>query len=323
MGISPGFIDAHITEWEARLNTPFQAYRAKWPSRLFHHAALENAARILRSGKLLSRIDSKDVRAVDVAPVELIGYRTHAHRFARLYFRPRTPTQYRIEGIRKSSEYYQEKHAPILVMLVFDARRVLTLQNVRFSDGNMQSWSTSDSNTPEFFANIDWSRVFHNSATSDASVRRCRCAEVLARSPLLIRETLQWVYCRSHAERATLLNALGSHSGTWRDKIQVSDDMQVFEKRFTYVDSVTLQGEGVNFQLHPREDGKSVALKVRVWDDTNTRIIDAARESLNPIPPQGTWIVRHKLEPGIYTVQMHLEECLAFNARLKLEEDLF
>ena len=55
MGLSSGFISAHITEWEKQLGTPFQAYRAKWPSRLFHHAALENAALILRSGKLLSR----------------------------------------------------------------------------------------------------------------------------------------------------------------------------------------------------------------------------------------------------------------------------
>jgi hypothetical protein len=138
MGLSPGFISAHIAEWEKRLSIPFQEYRAKWPSRLFHHAALENAALILRSGRLLSRLDSEGVRAVDIAPTGLIDHRTRAHQFARLYFRPRTPTQYHIEGIRKPSEYYQGKHAPILAMFVFDASHVLALPGVRFSDGNMQ-----------------------------------------------------------------------------------------------------------------------------------------------------------------------------------------
>ncbi len=323
MGISSGFINAHITEWETRLSTPFQTYRAKWPSRLFHHAALENAARILRSGRLLSRVDSEGVRAVDVAPVELIGHRTRAHHFARLYFRSRTPTQYWIEGIRKPIEYYQGKHAPILVMFVFDARRVLALPGVRFSDGNMQSHWTNDGDTEEFFANIDWSRVFHNSATGDGQVRHCRCAEVLAPSPLLISNSLQWVFCRSQAERAMLIDALESHSATWRDTIQVSDDMQVFEKRYTYVDRITLLSQGVNFELHPRMDGQTVALTMRVWDDDGNRIIDYTEASFTPFSREGAWIVPRKLQPGAYRVQIHLEECLAYNARLLLAEDLF
>ena len=323
MGLSSGFKSAHITEWEKRLSTPFQAYRAKWPSRLFHHAALENAALILRSGKLLSRQDSEGVRAVDVAPAALIDHRTRAHQFARLYFRPRTPTQYWIEGIRKPPEYYQGKHAPILIMFVFDAKRVLSLPGMRFSDGNMQSWTTNDGDTEEFFGRIEWDSVFHNSATSDHQVRVRRCAEVLAPSPMHIRDALQWIFCRSRAERATLIHALGSHASSWRDKIQVSDDMQVFDKRYVYVDRVTLQNDGVVFQLHPREDGRDVALALRVWDDVGKRIIDAAR-SLNPIPPSnGAWISRCALQPGVYAIQIYLEGSCGFDAHLKLEEDLF
>jgi len=210
MGLSAGFINAHIAAWEARLNTPFQTYRAQWPSRLFHHAPVENAALILKHGRLLSRIQSEGRRAVDVAPPDLIGSRTRPHEFARLYFRPRTPTQFLIEGIRKPSEYYQGKHAPVLVMFVFDARKVLALDEVRFSDANMQSQWTTDGNTEAFFSGIDWQSVFHNSPTQERGIRRRRCAEVLAPSPLPLRDNLQWVICRSQAERAMLLSALES-----------------------------------------------------------------------------------------------------------------
>jgi hypothetical protein len=297
MGMSAGFINAHVTEWETRLSVPFQAYRAKWPSRLFHHAALENAARILRSGRLLSRVDSEGVRAVDVAPAELIGHRIRAHHFARFYFRPRTPTQYWIEGIRRSTEYYQGRHAPILVMFVFDARRILALPGVRFSDGNMQSYSTRDGDTEEFFATINWNHVFHNSATSDSQVRHCRCAEVLVPSPLPLDGSLQWVFCRSQAERTMLIDALESHSAAWRGKIRVSDDMQVFEKRYTYVNSVTLLSAGLSFELHPRMDGQTVTLGVRVWDDSENRIIDYTNASFTPISREGAWIVRYNTSP--------------------------
>jgi hypothetical protein len=70
-----------------------------------------------------------------------------------------------------------------LIMLVFDAAKVLRVPGVRFSDGNMQSWSTIDADTEEFFARINWENVFHNSATNDGRVRNWRCAEVLRVRP--------------------------------------------------------------------------------------------------------------------------------------------
>ena len=149
-------------------------------------------------------------------------------------------------------------------MFVFDAKRDLSA-GMRFSDGNMQSWTTNDGDTEEFFGRIEWDSVFHNSATSDHQVRVRRCAEVLAPSPMHIRDALQWIFCRSRAERATLIHALGSHASSWRAKIsRLSTDMQVFDKRYVYVDRVTLQNDGVVFKLHPREDGRDVALALRV-----------------------------------------------------------
>jgi ssDNA thymidine ADP-ribosyltransferase, DarT len=125
MALSDKFISLHITTWEKNLSGPAYPHRAKWPSRLFHHAPLENDANILKSAKLLSRNDSNNIRVRDVAAASVIDNNLRAHKFVRLYFRPRTPTQYYIEGIQKAGEchYGDTSHAPVLIMFVLDAKK--------------------------------------------------------------------------------------------------------------------------------------------------------------------------------------------------------
>src|SRR3981189_1244306 len=125
MALSTGFIEDHISKWEAELAKPWYPYRNKWPRCLFHHAPIENAVGILKDGNLRSRHDTANARTKDVAAAGVISARDHAHNFARLYFRARTPTQWHIEGIRKAGEcsYGPASHAPILIMFVFDARK--------------------------------------------------------------------------------------------------------------------------------------------------------------------------------------------------------
>jgi hypothetical protein len=209
VGLGQAFVEAHIARWEAKLQSPFYPHRHKWPSRLFHHSPLENAVKIILDGNLRSRDDPKNLREKDVAAETVIGYRQHAHRSVRLYFRPRTPTQYHIEGIRKLGEckFGDNAHAPILIMFVLDARRVLTKSGIQFCDRNMQSGSAFPDDTLEYFENIPFEKVYHEGGTGgDATIIAHRCAEVLAHSPLPLAESLQWIYCRSNAERQTLLH---------------------------------------------------------------------------------------------------------------------
>lgn len=154
MGLTNQFIESHILHWEEVLRQSYRPHRANWPSRVFHHAPIENAARILLDGQLLSRTQSQNRRGRDVASAEVIASRDDAHNYVRLYFRPRTPTQFHIEGIRNTSEFYQNDpriHAPVLVMFVFDARQILALPDISFSDINMQSPYAQRDDTEIFF----------------------------------------------------------------------------------------------------------------------------------------------------------------------------
>ena len=142
MGISAAVAEAHIRHWQQALKSGAWPYRQHWSPRLFRHEPIENAVQIIKDGELLSRRQAGQNIPRDIAPNEIIARRDLAHSSVRLYFRPKTPTQYHIEGIKKAGEYYQGKHAPVLIIFLFDMRKILTRPDVQFSDGNMQSHGT-------------------------------------------------------------------------------------------------------------------------------------------------------------------------------------
>jgi hypothetical protein len=321
MALTEAFIDAHIAKWEAALRVPSYSYREKWPSRLFHHAPIENAVQIITDGHLRSRSDPANQREKDVAAAGVIDHREHAHNFARLYFRPKTPTQWHIEGIRKAGEckFGDKAHAPVLIMLVFDAKRVLSISSVSFCDRNMQLGSAQPGDTEEYFSAIPFQKVFHEGGTGgDSTIKDHRCAEVLVPSPLSLAGNLQWVYCRSSAERDTLIHLLGKLGPAWAKRILVSSDLLVFHREYAFVDEVSLADSGVVFQLNPRVDRKMLDVSVQVWDARGARIINFRNRDMaaTPNPPVKRWRVSHPLLDGKYHIQIELDGHLAFKATM-------
>ncbi|WP_453944807.1 DarT ssDNA thymidine ADP-ribosyltransferase family protein [Bradyrhizobium sp. USDA 372] len=329
MALTTGSIQAHILKWETALTSPYRPYRSKWPSRLFHHAPIENAVKILQDGNLRSRDDPANKKAKDVAAPGVIDGRTHAHGSARLYFRPRTPTQYHIEGIRKKGEcqYGDDTHAPVLVMMVFDASNILALPGIKFCDRNMQLGNAEPGDSEEYFSKIPFDKVFHEGGTGgDRTIIEHRCAEVLAESPLPLANNLQWVYCRTAAERDTLLYLLGDKSAEWAPRVLISDDLLLFERRFVFVESVFLTSNGINFQLSPRADLKNISISVFAWDSNGTlmkNFYNADIAARPPAPSTNTrWRVQIDLANGTYLVQIDLEGHLAFKGYITLGERL-
>lgn len=327
MALTADFADAHVTRWEQTLTSPFHPYRSKWPSRLFHHAPIENAVKILLDGNLRSRDDPGNMRAKDVAAPGVIDARNHAHSSARLYFRPRTPTQYHIEGIRKKGEcqYGDDTHAPVLVMMVFNARPILTLRGTKFCDRNMQLGHAEPGDSEEYFSKIPFEKVFHEGGISgDRSIIEHRCAEVLAPSPLPLDKNLQWVFCRTAAERDTLLYLLGNKQAEWSARIHISDDLLLFERRHVFVDSVFLAANGINFQLSPRADLRNISVAVFVWDDKGKLVKSFHNGDMAARPPAPStntrWRVEANLASGTYLVQIDLEGHFAFKAFMTLGE---
>ena len=319
MGLSTDVVKAHIDYWVDSLSRGNRPYRKNWPSRLFRHEPLENTVKILQSGALLSRTDARDEIVRDIAPAEIIGSRRVAHDSVRLYFRPKSPTQYRIEGIIKPHEVYQERHAPVLMIMIFGAEDTLTKAGVRVSDGNMQSPVTRVINTDESFQTIPFQSVFHEGAFDPgaADITRRRCAEVLVPSPLPLEGNLMAVLCRSPAERATLLHLLGRTAEQWAERIRVFTQLGLFENRYAYLDTVDGGPDGVSFTIHPRRDGATEKTAMWVWNNAGEPITGFGSQELDPAE---SYISEELLEPGTYVVRFELEDCLAYEASFIVDE---
>lgn len=326
MALSDAFVAAHIHRWRQTLTSPVYPYRRHWPECLFHHAPLENALSILKTGMLRSRNDPDNQRQRDIAAPEINQARDHAHDLVRLYFRPKTPTQYHIEGIRKSGEcqFGDQAHAPFLVMLVLDAHRILTLPDTQFSDRNMQLSSAVPGMTEDHFTTIPFDKVFHEGPTGgDRSIIGHRCAEVLPISPLNLDHCLRAVCFRSEPERDTFLNLLGENRQRWPNRFLVSDALKMFEKRFSFVQEIGLTREGVIFTLNPRYDRQQVDILITVTDQGGRTVAQFHNASLSAAPPQGRWIYNYPFPDGLYMVRVEIENHLAYDAPISLANALF
>lgn len=325
MGLSNAAAQAHIDRWTQELA---HSYRTKWPSRLFHHAPLENAVEILKSGCLQSRSATTGNRPKDVAALGVIDTTNAAHASVRCYFRPRTPTQFHIEGIRKDSDCQLgvNAHAPVLIMFVLNASQVLTKDGTRFSDRNMQKQGAQVGTDDAFFASIPFDMVYHEGSypAERAMIKDHRAAEVLPTSPLDLDEVLQWALCRSEPERETLLHHLGEHADRWRARILVSDDLKVFEKRFPFVQEARLTREGLTFRINPRPDRAAVSIDLTIWDTQGAIVAQYSSTTLALPPPNAqSWIHRTTLNDGVYRIKMTLEGHLAYEGYQAVGSQLF
>lgn len=328
MALTPEFIDSHIAQWEewCRQRQAY-AHRVRWPSRLFHHTPIENAALILSSGVLRSRADPDNHKKRDVAGTGVIGSRADAHDVVRFYFRPRTPTQFHIEGVRKPGEcsYGDEAHAAVLVMLIFRARAILSDPRIGFTDCNAQRDDAIYGQTQDDFSAIPFEKVFHEGGIGgDQSITAHRCAEVHVMSPVSLQQTLEAICCRSDAERETLLHMLGSEADHWVDKILVSDDLRVFQRDFAFVQEVSLSGEGLTFKLNPRRSGGTVDVTIELFDSERRKLIDYRYVNLPPVPPTADrWRVTHSIADGVYEAKITIDGHLAYNAMISQANSLF
>jgi hypothetical protein len=121
-----------------------------------------------------------------------------------------------------------------------------------------------------------------------------------------------------------LVHLLGNEANIYLDKIIVSDDLRVFDKRFTYAEEVGIQAEGVTFRLSPRNKGGQILVRVQVTLENGIVLVPFGPSLLDAKPQDAKrWIARSNIPPGNHTVLLELEGCRAFEAVLTIDENPF
>lgn len=168
--------------------------------------------------------------------------------YARLYFRPRTPTQYHNEGykpehIRKAGI---NANCPVPIFFFLDSNTVLNMDGVEFSEtscaGRQDLRLLSG---VEEFACLPFNKIYHDSYFSlderDDIVKH-RHAEVVRLNGLPIRNAIKGIVCRSAAEKQTLLYLLKTKYAkayqVYRPIIRYSPELNLFFNNGIFIKTV-------------------------------------------------------------------------------------
>ena len=304
--------------------------RKWWPNYLFHCTDTQNVVNILNSGELLSRVQAKGTGRlqVDIAAPNIID-QTDAEwqDYVRLYFRPRTPTQYNNEGFRPKGQWKYDAHCPVPVYLLFDAILVLSKAECLFTDGNVAAGATPMGSIDEL-RKIPFRLVYHDSwfdPSDRPTIVYHRNAEVLVPRRLGL-GAVRAIFCRSQAEYETLLYLLPPGTlARWVDKIGVQPSFNLFHNRWTFVQQVEMSDERLIFRFNPVTEtpGPFDARAVIIEPMTaSPKRYSWYNEQFQTKPHDVLDLVLPNLQNSHdYMVQFFLDGQLAFASRYQ-EEDL-
>ena len=188
-------------------------YQNWWTQFVFHYNDIHNIVSVLNSAKLYSRnkANSLNLLKTDIANDDVIAHtNTSVHDYARFYFGAKTPTLYRNEGLIPKNEIRDSAHCPVPIFLLFDFIKILSMDNICFSNGNMGANNHEIYDDIKSIKKLEWEYIYHRKSLyqveNSAHIIYCRNAEVLVRDELNIYNSLKWICVRSKADKDTLLN---------------------------------------------------------------------------------------------------------------------
>ncbi|MBG0790715.1 MAG: DUF4433 domain-containing protein [Desulfovibrionaceae bacterium] len=309
-------VERHISYWSGRLSN-----HGWWARHVFHYTDVNNAARILESGRLLSRaqIEREDTEFVDGACRSVIHHTLAAHKqFVRFYYRPRTPTQYRNEGIRPPEDRWEEAHCPVPVFFLFDALDTMARDDAQYSNGNMGSGDVSYGPGRDDFLAIPFTKVFHDGTFdphANPEIIFHRNAELLIPGEMDL-SGLRWIACRSHGERSTLMHRMSPAARIrWGNAVRVGDS-SLFQKEWTFVDRVEIGERRFVFHFNPNSKC-SRNLRSRV---VLVRPDGTVAEIENELSPRGKYTITLSEDYPFLNVSLFLEDSLAYANQLTFND---
>lgn len=307
--------------------------RKWWPDYLFHFTDIKNAVSILNSGFLFSRAEVKRQRIhkEDSASSQIISRtRTTLTDNVRLYFRPRTPTTYYMEGFKPLNRLFQGAHCPVPVYFLFDMREIITLNNTRFSNGNLARRKHNIFNSTDEFTQLPFSDIYsdgpyhYETQERHDEIKNRRQAEVIYPKSISL-DYLKYIGCRSEAEYDTLRNLLSPVVWKqWQSKIAISkykrlsDEERLFNEEWLYIEDVILTKKNISIQFKrpiKREDFGPFKIRVDIKNLSTNRSYPFEREYsdiVSELPDGKLGLDLSGIHISAYDVEISINDKLAY-----------
>lgn len=295
--------------------------RSHWTKYAFHFTDIRNAANILAKRAIRCRNSLKDNEFVDGASPRVIAQTdSDVTQYVRLYFRPRTPTQYRSEGIRPTDRLWNGSHCPVPVFFLFDLFELLVRDDCLFSDGNLAKLGFHGlCSTAEELKRFDFKKIYHGtwiSSEEREDIVSHRNAELVIPGHLDL-SALKLIYCRSAAEKETLLYLLPTEiRKRWANKIAVASTATLFYRKWAFIETAILASDSaiLNFSPDPEHPGP---FELRLVRKTENRKVLLVKEFMaNRSTP-----INFREQIARYELEVYLNTSLAYAGSYNLAMD--
>lgn len=294
-----------------------------WAKFLFHFTTLENTVEILRMGELLSRSEVQitgnfdDSASPDIIDQTDEKWKDHV----RFYFRPCTPTLYNIEGFRPKTRQRLNAHCPVPIYLLFDIEKIICQKNARFSSGSLARQGTQVFSTADEFKVMPFEYIYHDLPLKDDEKDKIinhRHAEVIVPKRLGL-QSLEYILCRSQAEKETLRHYLPSQIlQQWHTKIITYTKKRAFFKRWSYLERVTLTDSKILFYFHlpvDKEDQGPFQAKLEIRENWTNKTYLWENDIFNTQEEIIEFDLSNLQEPRDYDIRFTLDHHLAYAGR--------
>ncbi|MEK4847601.1 DUF4433 domain-containing protein [Bacillus sp. FSL W8-0183] len=286
------------------------------PKYVYHFTDIGNAVNILKEGFIYSRNSAikKSIMKVDNASATVIQNTENNRKdYVRFYFRPKTPTQYRNEGVRAINQISSElkAHCPVPVFFLFDSYSMLTLENSFFTYGNFANYDTKIYNDSLSFRNMPFNSVYHESYYDSSvypdMIKFHRHAELIVPDKCDL-TFLKRIVCRSEAEKETFINLLDeSLKSKFKHHIIVDTKGWFFNSTWTFIERVNMTSDRVTFSFNVNKEMPAFSAKFYLKDLDSNQFETWSQIDYRPIESQTlTFSKPYKLYSTILTLDDHI-----------------
>ena len=214
-----------------------EAQDSCWTGYVYHFTHLENAVMILRDRALKSRSQIMSPEAKDSAALDVIEHTDmEVFSYARLYFRPHTPTQFCNENLGNelnSERYGNIPVCPVPVFFRIDLRQLLSIPDLPWgvSLGSMASRHTEYGSSMDIIRRFDFRGVYEDSRMErgKSSSQHEFLIENQLDLSLLPDEAITLIYQDANAQRSLEL-LCNNNDESAINYAQVVDDAYFFGK---------------------------------------------------------------------------------------------
>ena len=251
----------------------------------------------------------------------LAGTHSDIKNYVRLYFRPKTPTQYYAEGVKSSRTLsisrFPDAHCPVPVFFLFDSAEVLSREDCWFSDRGLASRNYEIMSTGQDLANLDWRKIYHTGPIDfrrpeESDIISRRMAEVIIPGHLDMK-SLKWIYCRSEAEKDTLLHLLtDALQPQYEGRILATARSELFYRQHTYLESVRMDSEAAYLSFSPDTQSQG-PFQLQVTIRSNNDIRQYSEDAFSFQRGEFRWIINTGFDD--YVFELRLDEHMVYRNR--------